>query len=518
MNSEPSHHLDIDDLLAWVGGTLLDEDARAHLATCSLCRSEAEGWMTVAAGVRRLAAAAPPPITPPLTDASRGGPDPGSSSVAHTRARPIARRARRRVLVAAAAAVLLVLGAGSYGLTEILGGGGLPQASGGNLPHWRLVGDVLSGTWQVSSILTANKAGLDCPTATTCYFIDYGPGLGSGQPPGGLEVTHDGGQTWQRSPVPDTAFLTGIGCVGADDCMSASSWPGNQLQFFATSDGGQSWSATNNPDVPSTVQVRAISCPTAADCIALGLDESDQSSYAMVTTDDGQTWTVTRLPAGFVAQALDCPDPDNCVAGGYTQQPSQSVSGAILYSSDGGSTWALATLTAGSGSQPGGYGGVASISCADATNCTAATLRGTKDSTTQVLVSSDGGASWSQAPASGLPGQFMPRQISCPYSAACWIGGAASAPKPSGVKIFGLGQQGVLAMTADGGQTFQVSQLPPGARYDTVTAVSCPTVTACYAIAVNTNLQSTNLEPKGSQNPNQPATFVLLSYSPASSS
>jgi photosystem II stability/assembly factor-like uncharacterized protein len=418
---------------------------------------------------------------------------------------------RRRVLVAAAAAVLLVIGVGSYGLTVALSGGAARPAPGGGLPQWRLAGDVTSDRWQVSSVLSVNKfPDLECPTTTTCYFVDYGPGLNSGEPPGGLEVTHDSGRTWQQSPIPDVAFLGGIGCTGADDCMTASSWPSSQLQFFVTSDGGRSWSATHNPDIPAAVQVRAISCPAAGHCIAVGEDESGQSaeglpirgrqaSYAMVTTDDGQTWTVTQLPSGFGAQSLDCPGAGSCVSGGDTQPLTPSGGGEILHSSDGGRSWVLATLPADGGSQPGAYGGFTSISCADATDCAATTIGGS-----QVLVSSDGGATWSEAPAAGLPRQFTGRQISCPSSTDCWAAGAASTPAPSGVKNY-PGQHGVLAMTADGGQTFQLSQLPPGTEHDSVTAVSCPSVTVCYAAALNPNPQ-----PKGSQ-PQTP--FVLLSFS-----
>jgi photosystem II stability/assembly factor-like uncharacterized protein len=450
------------------------------------------------------------------TSSPRPAPVTGRSARAPRRV-AMAAALRRRGLVAAVAAVLLVIGAGSYGLTVALSAGGAPPARNGGLPQWRLVGDVTSDSWQVSSVLAANKLpDLDCPTTTTCYFVDYGPGLSSGEPPGGVEVTHDAGRTWQQSAVPDVAFLGGIGCAGPDDCMTASSWPGSRLQFFATSDGGRSWAATSNPDVPSTVQVRAISCPSAGHCIAVGEEETDdqiagglpaprrQLSYAMVTTDDGRTWTVTRMPSGFGPQSLDCPRAGDCVAGGGTQPLTPAGGAEIAYSFDGGSTWALATLPASRGSQPGAYGGVASVSCADATDCAATTIGG-RSSTSQVLVSSDGGATWSGAPASGLPGQFTARQISCPSSTECWAGGAASAPTPSGVKSY-PGQQGVLAMTANGGQRFLVSQLPPGIAYDPVTAVSCPAVTVCYAAALN----STSPQPKGS--PPQQTPFVLLSY------
>jgi photosystem II stability/assembly factor-like uncharacterized protein len=450
---------------------------------------------------------------------SSPAPAPGTGWSQQARRRAVLAAALRRpALVAAVTAVLLVFGAASYGLTVALSAGSAPTVQGGGLPQWRLVGDVTSDAWHVSSVLSVNKLpDLECPTTTTCYFVDYGPGLNSGEPPGGLEVTHDGGRTWQQSPIPDVAFLGAIGCAGADHCMTASSWPASRLRFFATSDGGKSWTATSKPDVPSAVQVSAISCPAAGHCIAVGQDESDQNaeavppfpvrqtSYAMVTTDDGQTWTVTQLPSGFAPSSLDCPAVDSCVAGGNTGPLTPSGGGAIRYSSDGGSTWALATLTAGSGSQPGGYGSFATISCADAADCTAATTIGGRSSASQVLVSSDGGAAWSEAPASGLPRQFTARQISCPSSTDCWIAGAASTPAPSGGKNY-PGQRGVLAMTADGGQTFQLSQLPPGVQYDPVTAISCPSVTVCYAAALN----NSSPQLKGSQ-PQTP--FVLLSYS-----
>jgi hypothetical protein len=129
MNTDSTHHLDIEELLAVVDGTLLDDQVKAHLAICSVCRSDAERWTTVALGVRHLAAAVPSPTTPSFDHGRPHSPDPEFPSVPQTGTRPVAGRPRRRAFVAAAAAALLVIGGGSYGLTVALDGGGARPAT-----------------------------------------------------------------------------------------------------------------------------------------------------------------------------------------------------------------------------------------------------------------------------------------------------------------------------------------------------------------------------------------------------
>jgi hypothetical protein len=138
MNTGPadthSPHLDLEDLIAEVTGQAVDGRARAHLARCEQCRTEANRWNLVADGVRGLAADTPEAAQP--------------ARPRHLRPRVLAGPGRRTILVASVAAALVLLGGSVYGasnfvhisfgtagtantvLTAVSGCAGLEQASG----------------------------------------------------------------------------------------------------------------------------------------------------------------------------------------------------------------------------------------------------------------------------------------------------------------------------------------------------------------------------------------------------
>ena len=150
---------------------------------------------------------------------------------------------------------------------------------------------------------------------------------------------------------------------------------------------------------------------------------------------------------------------------------------------------------------PPGLGPLSSVSCADSTVCVASFF-GDDGSSSEVLTSTDGGQSWSETDASGLPVAFV-TGVSCAPVSECW---AAGLDRASGGRVgtgsiaikLGPGAEGIVASTADGGQTWQSQQLPQGVL--AVFDIACPSDTSCYALAVQ------------SASPGSLASFVLLAY------
>jgi photosystem II stability/assembly factor-like uncharacterized protein len=383
--------------------------------------------------------------------------------------------------------------------------------------HWRLVSDV-SGSWQTlpsSDYLPQGLPALNliCPTTATCYAANWeatGPGTASE-----LVVTHDGGNTWQPSVLPVTLSQPpSLACVDAETCAIVGIDGSGNPTFLETTDGGQAWSSHAGPNGLSSVIGARLTCTTAQSCLVVAAGGAsgsatalmpDGDAFAFVTDDGGNTWSTSSLPIGLLPSGLQCISATSCVASGasvgkmYSDSNPATPTGAILYTTDGGSSWNAAAVPSGFS----GFGLVSSLSCSESGDCLVTSSSGGPGViSNELLDSTDGGETWSIARGNGLP-QGVVISVSCPGNTDCWATGVTRTPGESG--NINLGAAGFATSSADGGGTWQQTQIPQGVG--AVLDISCPSDSTCYALGVQQAEESGNGE--------QP--FVLLVYGSATS-
>jgi photosystem II stability/assembly factor-like uncharacterized protein len=346
----------------------------------------------------------------------------------------------------------------------------------GGTPAWHLVG-YISPSWRTQpSVGLQPGLSLTCPDATTCYLVDF-PAYPLATGPG-VEVTDDGGGTWRQLALPLTlSVVSPVACSDAETCALLGDDSAGNAVFLETTDGGQSWAATAGPPgLTSQEQLVELSCVSRASCVAVAWWRPEhaggpgEAAIAYSTNDSGSTWATTNLPQDFVPLALKCAGSSMCVAVGSLDSPNGSP-GMALYSADGGSTWNTASL-------PPAAGQLTGLSCANASDCLASFFAPASNSkigmTSSLLVTADGGQSWTPAPSP--PQQFI-TGLSCPSALQCWASGLG--------RSHGSGQpvriEGAISFTSNGGSTWQQSQLPEGTG--PVLDISCPAASNCYAIA-----------------------------------
>jgi photosystem II stability/assembly factor-like uncharacterized protein len=342
---------------------------------------------------------------------------------------------------------------------------------------WRLVGDI-SPSWRIQPSEGFQPGfSLTCPTVTTCYADSF-EGTPGAEPE--VEVTNDAGQNWQQSDLPVAlSDITRVACLNAETCALFGIDSSGNATFLGTTDGGQTWTSTPGPsEVTSTAGVFDLSCTTAASCALVVSDPSGETGTAVAysTNDAGRTWNESNLPMDFVPGALQCVAPSTCVTVGFLQSPAGSPSSPpamVLYSSDGGSTWTTSSLP----SLPSTPGALSRLTCSDASDCMASFFE-KPGLTSTVLVSDNGGQSWSQSGSS--PPGFV-SGLSCPTASDCWTSGIV-APNNAGQPVLVARAGGFISSTTDGGGTWQSAQLPDG--IGPVVDISCPSDSTCYAIAV----------------------------------
>ena len=235
---------------------------------------------------------------------------------------------------------------------------------------------------------------------------------------------------------------------------------------MATTNAGATWNPVAIPNGALTVM--SVSCSSVTQCLAIVNDGS--LVWSATSTNFGQAWQREgNMPSPFMAgDDLSCAAGGPCLVAGYVPTGTGTGEGAVALSADHGQTWALASV-------PNGIGVLRSATCASTSDCLAA--GSTSSSVNNVvpakgvlLGSADGGHTWQ--PMTGSPPVADVFDIECPSATVCAMVGTVWKGTPA------VGT-GAVAQSGDAGSTFHLSS----AAYVplTLTALSCPSATTCFA-------------------------------------
>lgn len=262
--------------------------------------------------------------------------------------------------------------------------------------------------------------GVSCAMRNVCWTV------GQAGPDASVAVLEstDGGRHWtNRTPASWAAARwsgQAIDCVGRRTCWIVGSAADSQdPALLRTTDGGATWKMSGNlpslpADLDSSYTLNAISCVTAASCVAVGgLNGGIGPATALATTNGGVTWRLSHggpLADYQQLNAVSCLRvfmSTTCYGGGIAYPGRDGVGESVaVVSTDGGATWR----------QIGGFrdgGWLNSISCAGPRNCWAADA-GSADA---LFGTSNGGASWSTVTTTD-PGYAAP-SVSCLSVSTC---------------------------------------------------------------------------------------------------
>ncbi|MGH8995095.1 MAG: hypothetical protein ACRDYB_03520 [Acidimicrobiales bacterium] len=412
---------------------------------------------------------------------------------------PARRQLPRRALLAGAAAVAVLIGA-LAGTGVIGGGGGLSgpfttpwhQAHAldvGRSAHgagtWRLVDDVLTGTWQQNDY-GPPPGYLSCATPDRCYVMagKY-PSAMAGAPllSESLYVTTDQGADWTVLPMP-SGFdpSTALACAGATWCAAGGTYQG-QAVLLTTADGGHTFRVTPLPGGVGTL--RALTCPANGDCDGLVASSTGSVTGALdatflAVTGSGATFSDRPILSGDSMVALACTSPQQCTVVGETDTTENTVIpiGVAAVTSDAGTTWTAGSVPKGFGIQ----GMLSKLACTDATHCVV-TGRVAIENATQCPVTTPGMATATAGPTlASITMAPAVRTISQTESqiAATWAHKTPGSGSAGGCSTGAVTEVSVVATTSDGGRSWTPEALPGDVPNPQFNGLACPSATECW--------------------------------------
>jgi len=345
--------------------------------------------------------------------------------------------------------------------------------------RWSLVGGVDGGT-------QAGLARISCSSAVHCVAVGNRLDAAGAARAIGQQWN---GASWSTVPVPSPAgaiesVLRDVDCWSAASCVAVGSYRTRSAeQTLVERWNGTKWSivASPNPSGDRSTRLDALSCPSAARCVAVGrssrtyADSLTGASKALVLTWSGASWSIVTTPDpsgeyGRRLSAVSCASASSCVAVGFDEtDPHLGGQGNMLIESWDGMTWSVVVSAAAPlGSIVGGS--LSGVSCSAASSCVAVGW----DADGPLAERWDG-ATWSQLtdpePVGADPADLW--GITCSSASSCVAVGRHWSP--------GTGSR--VLVESWNGASWSIAGTPdPATAYDSLlTGVSCPQATTCFA-------------------------------------
>lgn len=313
---------------------------------------------------------------------------------------------------------------------------------------------------------------VSCPSDGNCVAVGrYYDSSGYRQ---GLLVTETNG-TWSASRATLTGLgaateplitLTSVSCSGTQSCVAVGAYENaaNHYLPLILTDAAGTWTAASvdlsalpSLDTDPAAQLVSVSCASAGNCGAVG--EYTDASYAdksLLVTESGGVWSkasVATPPADAGAtdpvfpSGISCATPGNCTAvGTYYGGSPAALEGFELTQTNG--VWAPAaeTILVGEGFYGGGLD---SVACPSAGNCTAAGTYITADKTVQAIILRETSGTWSSSTVQIGAGisydPYAGASVACSASGYCDASGYQTPDDGSTLTSFLLNAPGAVA-------------------------------------------------------------------------
>ena len=330
-------------------------------------------------------------------------------------------------------------------------------------------------TGYATSSVAPSLVGVSCPTATFCEAVGN---YQSGFLQSGLSETWNG-QSWtaQSFPVPVDSSgwqLFGVSCTSARFCEAVGGYSDDDTgtnDAFAATWNGASWSlqtAVNpDPDDFQFEQFNTVSCSSATFCVAWASGNSANPGETMAEQWNGSSWQLQTLPSSDSAatvNSVSCTSAKFCEAVG--------LGSAYGWN---GSAWTTQTVPADAAA-----GGLQGVSCTSRSFCEVVGEYNDSPNVVPVAAEWDGSAWTSQAIPNPAKSTFAhANAVSCVSASSCEAGGYFELDVTSNdSKAFTEGWNG------DAWQ-LQHAVAPPGATYNQLNGISCPSASYCEAVGIH---------------------------------